>query len=357
MAESITYADLRFVKSPLKKSLSARPKQDPEEDEDGELTYENVQVPSTKDIFPSQAQLGHGGQLEGEKTAKSVTSSYSVTSPIARRILRCPVTWTPYILLSLVGTCMLLGATTISLGIQYMQISHQLRNTNQDLKDTNGSLWQQLQIGDIQLSRKEKELQAAREELNQIMKNLDEEKEQQQRVQNGLLTCKLEQEKTDLSLKNSMEEKRNLEEKLKALQNRLKQVQPLFNCPSQGLEHFPEYCCPLGWILFNKKCLYVSRRWKTWKQSDSFCQSLSSKLTHLQREDKEWREVLEKENQEKGEFWIQKLQNYWSGETYCSYWTFFSNGKLKQNCAYVLPFICEKEAFIWPVEMEEHFLH
>ncbi|KAI4542229.1 hypothetical protein MJG53_003428 [Ovis ammon polii x Ovis aries] len=42
MAEAITYADLRFVKAPLKKSNSSRLGHDPEADEDGELTYENV---------------------------------------------------------------------------------------------------------------------------------------------------------------------------------------------------------------------------------------------------------------------------------------------------------------------------
>lgn len=42
MAEAITYADLRFVKAPLKKSNSSRLGHDPETDEDGELTYENV---------------------------------------------------------------------------------------------------------------------------------------------------------------------------------------------------------------------------------------------------------------------------------------------------------------------------
>ncbi|XP_068946188.1 B-cell differentiation antigen CD72, partial [Petaurus breviceps papuanus] len=201
MAESITYADLRFVKSPLRKTLSTRLKQDPEVDEDGELTYENVQVPSAKDVFPSPAQPGLGGQTGGEKTEKLVAAPYSVVSPIARRILPCPVAWIPYILLSLLGTCLLLGVTTISLGIQYMQISRQLRNTKQVLEATNGSLWQQLQMEAIQLSRKEKDLQAAREELTQTQENLKVEKGQHQAAEDYLLTCRLERNKTELSLK------------------------------------------------------------------------------------------------------------------------------------------------------------
>lgn len=44
MADAITYADLRFVKVPLKNSISNHLGQDCEAYEDGELTYENVQV-------------------------------------------------------------------------------------------------------------------------------------------------------------------------------------------------------------------------------------------------------------------------------------------------------------------------
>lgn len=44
MADAITYADLRFVKVPLKNSASNHLGQDCEAYEDGELTYENVQV-------------------------------------------------------------------------------------------------------------------------------------------------------------------------------------------------------------------------------------------------------------------------------------------------------------------------
>ncbi|XP_078008839.1 B-cell differentiation antigen CD72 isoform X2 [Phascolarctos cinereus] len=351
MAESITYAHLRFVKSPLKKTLSARLKQDPEVDEDGELTYENVQVPSAKDVFPSPAQPGLGEQTGGEKTEKPVTVPHSVTTPIARRILPCPVAWTPHILLSLLGSCLLLGVTTISLGIQYMQISHQLRNTNQVLEVTNGSLWQKLEMGVIHLSRKEMDLQAAREELAQTQQKLEVEKGQHQAAENYLLTCRLEWNKTELSLKDNMEEKKNLEEKLKTLQNRLKQVQPLFSCPSQRngqerryLHQFPENCCPLGWMLFKRKCLYVSSSRKTWKESELFCQSLSSKLLVFEslQEKESLRQIIIREKPF-GDFWIQGWQ--------------MKNKRDRDldSCDETLSFICEKEAIIYPVEMGDHF--
>ncbi|XP_027695352.1 B-cell differentiation antigen CD72 isoform X2 [Vombatus ursinus] len=368
MAESITYAHLRFAKSPLKKTLSARLKQDPEVDEDGELTYENVQVPSAKDVFPSPAQPGLGEQIGGEKTEKPVTASHSVTSPVARRILPCPVAWTPHILLSLLGTCLLLGVTTISLGVQYMQISHQLRNTNQVLEVTNGSLWQKLEMGAIHLSRKEMDLQAAREELSQTQQKLEVEKGQHQAAEDYLLTCRLEWNKTELSLKDNMEEKKNLEEKLKILQNRLKQVQPLFSCPSRNngqewkFHQFPENCCPLGWTLFKKKCLYISSNQKNWRQSDLFCQSLSSKLFVFESwGDREpIRQILNKEKLF-DDFWIQGWQIKNKRErdqntVKCSilnHYSYYSS----DFCDKILSFICEKEAIISPVEMENHFLH
>ncbi|XP_036594267.1 B-cell differentiation antigen CD72 isoform X2 [Trichosurus vulpecula] len=341
MAESITYADLRFVKSPLKKTLSAKLKQVPEVDEDGELTYENVQVPSAKDVFPSPAQPGLGGQTGGEKTEKPVATPYSVTSPIARRIL------------------------------PYMQISHQLRNTKQVLEVTNGSLLQQLQIGAIQLSRKEKDLHAAREELAQTQQNLEVEKGQHQAAEDYLLTCRSEKNKTELSLKDNMEEKRNLEEKLKTLQNGLKQVRRLLPClfQSNGQEsrhphQFPDYYCPLGWTQFEGKCLYISSSQKTWKQSNSFCQSLSSKLFVLSsRVEKD--SIMEILKREKilNDIWIQGWQ--WNNKRDQDHNTYqcatlnrpYSYYSTFESCNKSLLFMCEKEAITRPVELEDYLCH
>ncbi|KAM9100633.1 B-cell differentiation antigen CD72 [Sarcophilus harrisii] len=391
MAESITYADLRFVKSPLKKSLSARLKQDPEVDEDGELTYENVQVPSVKDVFPSPDQPVCEGQTGGEKTEKSVAVPYSMTSPIARRVLPCPMTWTPYIILSLLGTCLLLGITTITVGIQYMQLSHQLSNINQILEVTNGSLRQQLQKGTTQLSSKEKDLQVTREDLAQTQKELKVEKDQHKTTENLLLTCRLEWNKTKLSLENNIEqkrnleeklnEKRNLEEKLNILQNRLKQVQSLFSCSfprsSMGFDrregeewrhfyHCQEYCCPLGWTLFKNKCLYMSSCEKTWKESDSFCQSLSSNLLMVNSLEEKYSDLqsikkIFKQKTSNPNFWVQGWQtNHKSlrDRSMCPVIKYFYT--TSEKCSESFYFICEKQAIEQqaiecPVEIEDHF--
>uniref|UniRef100_A0A8C9CU61 CD72 molecule n=1 Tax=Phocoena sinus TaxID=42100 RepID=A0A8C9CU61_PHOSS len=88
MAEAITYADLRFVKAPLKKSISSRLGQDPEADEDGELTYENVQVPPGPGGPSSLASAGLGDKA-GVQSEQPTAAWSRVTSPAAGRILAC----------------------------------------------------------------------------------------------------------------------------------------------------------------------------------------------------------------------------------------------------------------------------
>uniref|UniRef100_A0A8C9JNK6 CD72 molecule n=1 Tax=Panthera tigris altaica TaxID=74533 RepID=A0A8C9JNK6_PANTA len=82
MAEAITYADLRFVKAPLKKTVSSRSGQ--EADEDEELTYENVQVPS---VSVSGGPLSLASSGVGDKAEQPTASWSSVASPAAGRIL------------------------------------------------------------------------------------------------------------------------------------------------------------------------------------------------------------------------------------------------------------------------------
>uniref|UniRef100_A0A5F4WB71 CD72 molecule n=1 Tax=Callithrix jacchus TaxID=9483 RepID=A0A5F4WB71_CALJA len=88
MAEAITYADLRFVKAPLKKSNSSRLGQEPGADEDGELTYENVQVPSVPGVPLSLASSGLGDKA-AVKSEQPTASWSAVTSLAVGRILPC----------------------------------------------------------------------------------------------------------------------------------------------------------------------------------------------------------------------------------------------------------------------------
>ncbi|XP_070451780.1 B-cell differentiation antigen CD72 isoform X3 [Equus przewalskii] len=154
MAEAITYADLRFVKAPLKKGIARRLGQDPEADEDGELTYENVQVPPVPG-GSSSASSGVGDKA-GVQSEPPPAARSSATPPAAGRPLRgstpqslpvaiaSPYSGTPssaecgnplptqtatpapgraafrqYLVLGALLTCLLLGVASICLGVRY----------------------------------------------------------------------------------------------------------------------------------------------------------------------------------------------------------------------------------------------
>uniref|UniRef100_A0A8C5KKF4 CD72 antigen n=1 Tax=Jaculus jaculus TaxID=51337 RepID=A0A8C5KKF4_JACJA len=239
MAEAVTYADLKFVKAPLKTSVSNPLGQDSESYEDGELTYENIQVPSAP-----------GGP----------------SAPVASS---GPTICLQYFLLGLLLTCLLLGVAAICLGVRYMQTSQQLQQMTRVLEATNSSLRQQLRLKITQLGQKEEDLQGSRRELAQSQEALQEEQRAHQNTEGQLQTCQLEGEKTRETLRREKEQRRNLDERLRSMQDTLKGYS---KCSS------PDTCCPLGWVLYKKSCLYVSSTKKSWEDSEKHCSSLSAGL-------------------------------------------------------------------------------
>ncbi|XP_019518919.1 PREDICTED: B-cell differentiation antigen CD72 isoform X2 [Hipposideros armiger] len=268
MAEAVTYADLRFVKAPLKKSISSQLGQVSEADEDGELTYENVQVPSISGGALSLASSGLGDKT-GVHSELPTASWSSVTSPAARRLLECPSACSKYLLLGLLLTGLLLGMVAISLGVRYLQVSQQLQHTNRVLEATNSSLRQQLHQRITQIGQREQDLQGSRRELAQIQEALQVERRDCQAVKEKLQACQSDREKAQENLQREEEQRRTLEQRLNRMQDTLK---PFFTCPS------PDTCCPVGWILNERSCFYVSLTKRTWENSQDYCKSLSSNL-------------------------------------------------------------------------------
>ncbi|XP_013378410.1 PREDICTED: B-cell differentiation antigen CD72 isoform X2 [Chinchilla lanigera] len=270
MAEAVTYADLRFVKAPLQKSLSGRlgPEAGAYEDgdADGELTYENVQVP-TAPGGAGGASSGRGDQtgLGAERTR----APWSPASPAAARTLPGPAARPPRLLLGLLLACLLLGVATVCLGVRYLQVSQQLQRTNRVLEATNSSLWQQLRQKVSQLGQKEGDLQESREELARSQDAHREEQRAHQAAKEQLHTCQLDGEKTKDTLQRQEEQREALERRLGAVRDTLK---PFFKCPSE------DACCLMGWTLHQKRCFYFSPTEKTWEGSRNHCTSLSSKL-------------------------------------------------------------------------------
>ncbi|XP_073907612.1 B-cell differentiation antigen CD72 isoform X2 [Castor canadensis] len=237
MAEAITYADLRFVK----KSVSSRLGQDPEAYEDGELTYENVQVPPVPGavLGLSSSGLGDNAGVKSQQLAKSWSS---VTSPDARRILPCPTACLRHLLLGLLLTCLLLGVAAICLGVRYLQVSQQLQQMTRVLEATNSSLRQQLRLKITQLGQKEEDLQGSRKELAQSQEALQEEQRVHQAAEGQLQACQLDGEKIKETLKMEIEKNSALEQRLNSMQETLKSF---FTCSPPGLilkaQHVPRY--------------------------------------------------------------------------------------------------------------------
>ncbi|XP_065735983.1 B-cell differentiation antigen CD72 [Phocoena phocoena] len=333
MAEAITYADLRFVKAPLKKSISSRLGQDPEADEDGELTYENVQVPPGPGGPSSLASAGLGDKA-GVQSEQPTAAWSRVTSPAAGRILACQASYMQYLLLGLLLTCLLLGVAAICLGVHYFQVSQQLQQMNRVLEATNSTLRQQLRQKITKLGQREEDLQGSRMELAQSQERLQVEQKVGQATKEQLQACQSDGEKTKEALRNKETQRMNLEQRLSSVQDTLK---PFFTCPS------PDSCCPLGWIPNERSCFYISITKRTWEDSQSHCKSLSSELAKISESSYLYgvRKPLFKDGM--------GIVGFYSQRQRCTKVDGERQPILKaEDCDSSLPSICELEAFRYP---------
>ncbi|XP_007456082.1 PREDICTED: B-cell differentiation antigen CD72 [Lipotes vexillifer] len=353
MAEAITYADLRFVKAPLKKSISSRLGQDPEADEDGELTYENVQVPPGPGGPSSLASAGLGDKA-GVQSEQPTAAWSPVTSPAAGRILPCK----QYLFLGLLLTCLLLGVAAICLGVHYFQVSQQLQQMNRVLEATNSTLRQQLRLKITQLGQREEDLQGSRSELAQSQERLQVEQKVGQATKEQLQACQSDGEKTKEDLRNKEIQRMNLEQRLSSVRDTLK---PFFTCPSPGT------CCPLGWIPNERSCFYISITKRSWEESQRHCKSLSSELAKISDTHsygvyyaRSLRKVLAQGGSAES-YWVDFRNKFWQWSDGTRYNGFYSQsqrcvkvdgerlaGLKAEDCHSSLPFICELEAFSYP---------
>ncbi|XP_048204181.1 B-cell differentiation antigen CD72 [Perognathus longimembris pacificus] len=357
MAEAITYADLKFVKAPLKKSSSSPLEQDTEDYEDGELTYENVQVAPTPAGAPGVASSGLGdkARVKAEQTAKS----WSCMKLSAGRVLSCPTSPSclQYLLIGLLLICLLLGVAAICLGVRYLQLSQQFQQVTRVLEATNSSLRQQVRQRITQLGQQEEELQECRSQLAQSQEELQEQQRVHQATEGQLLACQLDGEKTKETLKREEEQRRALEQRLNSVQDRLKSSSI---CPTL------DSCCPVGWKLHERRCFYFSHALKTWEDSRKHCTSLFSNLATFHEDQSSYQVsiILSPGTASESSY------SFWSSSKYKGQW-WIGNSKhsgspiLKQcfkvqlwswtriqeeTCTESLLFICEQEAFRLPEE-------
>ncbi|XP_054842587.1 B-cell differentiation antigen CD72-like [Eublepharis macularius] len=268
MAEAVTYADLRFAKGAPRKSRPpadgpAAPPADGSEGEgegEGELTYENC--PPAR---PSHQQPGEAGQGAPAGAALRRTPDEPPLSPAGpgrRRRGRVP-------LLALLGSCLVLGATCLALGVRYGQVSGELQRASQRHAAESGALGQRIGSREEELERSLGQLDQARAELNATRLALWE----SWRAGNGTQR-QLEQERR-WARSNLTVLQRDKEEATRQLVETKRELERATSCQKIN-------CCPTGWKLFNQKCLWISWNKKTWGKSKQDCESQSSQLLILE---------------------------------------------------------------------------
>lgn len=355
MADAITYADLRFVKVPLKNSISNHLGQDCEAYEDGELTYENVQVspvPGGPSGLASPVLVDKAGGVRSEQPTASWSS---VKRPTVGQILHCPTVGLQYFLLGLLLACLMLGVAAICLGVRYLQVSQQFQQATRIFEATNGSLQEQLRQKTSQLRQKEVDLQESRTELTLSQGALQEKQKIHEATEQQLEACQSEGQRTKESLEREEQQRRDLNQKLINMQDTLKRF---FTCSSDS-------CCPVGWLQEQKRCFYISYTPRRFEESQKYCTSLSSKLAVFREPEKYYYyyyvtlpSILKELLNESKSYWINQARHPEGHSLQLGKNLGSHCGKLKKwhdtweasfsKCTESNPCICELEAFRFP---------
>ncbi|CAH6790300.1 Cd72 [Phodopus roborovskii] len=348
MADAVTYADLRFVKVPLKNSISNYLGQDCEAYEDGELTYENVQVsavPGGPSGLASPALVDKAG-VRSEQPAASWRSA---KLPAKGQIPRCLTVGLQYFLLGLLLVCLMLGVAAICLGVRYLQVSQQLQQVSRILEATNSSMQQQLRQKTAQLGKKEVDLQESQTKLTVSQSTLQEKQKIHEATEKQLQACQSEGQRAKENLEREEQQRRDLNQRLINVQDTLKRI---LSCSS-------DTCCPLGWTQEQKRCFYISSTPRSWEESQKYCTSLSSQLavfrepTFYQTSLKTFQISLPSRLKEllsdSKSYWIQKSRptegHYWR---YCQLTIWQKTWARSTKCTESYPCICELEALQFP---------
>ncbi|XP_030423857.1 B-cell differentiation antigen CD72-like [Gopherus evgoodei] len=241
MAQGVIYADLRFVKAPRGNSTSFRSQEEaPADEDDVELTYENIQLAQTGEV-----EQGQGAEKNKE-----------------------PRWSTRYLPLGLLGTCLFLLATTIGLGVRYWQVSQHLQQASRVHEAESSRLSQQVSTKGATLAQMARELEQARRELGQAREELEQMQLEMNGTQEKLRQWEAALEGTKEELARVQEEKREIKEKLNQTKSALASIRP---CEQTD-------CCPADWVLYRGKCLFISKEKTNWEESRKECEQKSAQL-------------------------------------------------------------------------------
>ena len=293
-ADTITYADLRFVKVPLKNSASNHLGQDCEAYEDGELTYENVQVSPVPGGPPGLASPALADKAD-------------------------------------------------------LQVSRQFQEGTRIWEATNSSLQQQLREKISQLGQKEVELQKARKELISSQDTLQEKQRTHEDAEQQLQACQAERAKTKENLKTEEERRRDLDQRLTSTRETLRRFfsDSSDTCCPCGWIPYQERCFYISHTLGSleesqKYCTSLSSKLAAFDEPSKYYYevSLPSGLEELlDRSKSYWIQMSKKWRQDSDS----QSRHCVRIKTYYQKWE-----RTISKCAELHPCICESEAFRFP---------
>ncbi|NXM30253.1 CD72 protein, partial [Oxyruncus cristatus] len=219
MAQNVVYADLKFA--------GGSPSTIPDEDDS---PYENV-LPGPVTAAPSPEH-----------------------SP---RRWHVPKALLPASLVLL----LLLLVAIVALGACYWQVTRSLQDASRDHAAEQGRLSQELSAREQSLEQAQGELVWARAELQRAWR------------EGNISQQDLESLNTELG--HVMEVLGKTEKEVQEVQGKLNNsestVSSLRACVNTD-------CCPLGWVLYRSKCLFISVQKKTWWNSKNDCKQKSAQL-------------------------------------------------------------------------------
>ncbi|XP_061874830.1 B-cell differentiation antigen CD72-like [Colius striatus] len=285
MAQSVLYADLKFAAA---RQLTPTPACPAAPDED-DSPYENV-------------PLG--------------------TVPAAAGPGRWPRRWRITTGLLAASLLLLLLLTTITLGACYWQVSRRLQDAALQHATEQGRLWQKVSEQEQGLEQTRLELAWARAELQRAWRDGN-----SSQLELGSLSAELGRVRGILG-----QTEREMQEVQGKLNSSESTVAILRACVNTE-------CCPQGWVLYRRRCLFISVETKKWLDSYQDCSRKSAQL--LSHED--WPHFVQ---QSRDNYWIRsKYQNFPDSWRYDSSCEGTHHGKTASfYCFNKLLWICEKPA-------------
>ncbi|XP_064903226.1 B-cell differentiation antigen CD72-like isoform X2 [Columba livia] len=161
----------------------------------------------------------------------------------------------------LAASLLLLLVATIALGTCYWQVTRRLQDTSREHTAEQDRLSQEVSAREQSLEQTRLELAWARAEL-------------QQAWQEGN-SSQLELESLNAELQYTRQEMDVLQKEMQEVQVKLNDSE---NTVSSLRACVNTDCCPLGWVLYRSKCLFISVEMKTWLDSQMDCRSKGAQL-------------------------------------------------------------------------------